>query len=170
MDNKGFTVVELLATLVVLSLVVGVTFAIVNTNFGKAKEKTEEVFVDTIKDAMDMYLSSNAKALTFAVDTSDDGSECKIFKKHGIVKVYKAITNFSSVIESDYHPITQDDLVNPADEDLVCAIASDIEISVYRDEDYVYYYKINKSEFECLKNINEGYDSFISNLPEGYDC
>ena len=166
MNNKGFTIVELLATLVVLAIVVGITFAIVNTDFGKTKAKTEELFVDTIRDAMDMYLSSNAKDLTFV----DSGSECTMSKNHGIVKVYKAVTNFSSVINSDYHPITQDDLVNPADEDKDCANASDIEISIYRDEDYVYYYKIDKSEFKCLKNIGEGYDSFISNLPEGYDC
>lgn len=165
MNNKGFTLIELMATLVVLGIIVAITFVILNVDFQKTKEKTEEIFVDTIKDALDIYLDSNAKSLNFDTECST-----KLNKSHGDVSVYKAITDFSAVINSDYHPITQNDLVNPADEDTNCTDAEDIEISIYRDGDYVYYYKVLKSEFGCLLNASGEYSSLISNLPEGFDC
>lgn len=165
MGNKGFTLVELLAVIVLLALIGGITFGIVNVNFGKTKESTEEVFVDTIEDALDMYLSSNAKELRFSTVCPN-----LLVKSHGTVKVYKVDTYFSSVINSDYHPITQVDLVNPADKKKACKNASNIGVTIYRDEDYVYYYKVLKSQFGCLKNTSGEYSSVISNLPEGFDC
>lgn len=165
MNNKGFTLTELLATIVVLAIVVGITLGIVNVNFGKTKKSTEEVFVGTIEDAMNMYLDSNAKELNFTMMCTN-----KLNKTHGAVNVYKVVTNFSNVINSDYHPLTQSDLVNPGNDDTACSNASNIEINIYRDDDYVYYYKINKSEFGCLLNTSGEYSSVISDLPEGFDC
>ena len=115
MNNKGFTLVELLATIVILSIVAGIAFGIINVNLGKTKTSTEEVFVETIKDALDMYLASNAKKLNFTLKCSN-----QLNKKHGNVNVYKVVTNFVAVINSDYHPITQADLVNPANNDNTC--------------------------------------------------
>lgn len=165
MNNKGFTLTELLATIVVLAIVVGITLGIVNVNFGKTKKSTEEVFVGTIEDAMNMYLDSNAKELNFTTMCTN-----KLNKTHGSVNVYKVVTDFSEVIDSEYHPITQSDLVNPGNKEVSCSDASLIEINIYRDDDYVYYYKINKSEFGCLLNTSGEYSSVISDLPEGFDC
>lgn len=165
MNNKGFTLVELLATIVILSIVAGITFGIINVNLGKTKTSTEEVFVETIKDALDMYLASNAKKLNFTLKCSN-----QLNKKHGNVNVYKVVTNFVAVINSDYHPITQADLVNPANKDNTCNNASNISINIYRDDDYVYYYSVDKSEFGCLVNTSGEYSSVISNLPEGFSC
>ncbi|MBQ2872996.1 MAG: prepilin-type N-terminal cleavage/methylation domain-containing protein [Bacilli bacterium] len=160
MNRKGFTLVELLATLVVLGIVMSIVLVSVNGGFGEAKNKTEDVFIDTIKDAMDMYLNSDAKELDF--DTTCSNS---IDKTYGEVKVYKASTNFQNVINSKYKPITQDDLVNPANKDVDCVDAVNIIVNVYRDEDFVYYYSIDKSRFACLTQTDK-----ISNLPEGFDC
>lgn len=160
MNNKGFTLVELLAMIVILGIIMGIAFVSVNGGFKNAKDKTEDVFVDTIKDAMDMYLtSSEAKRLNF--------SKCSntINKKHGNINVYKAVINFNDVINSEYHPITQDDLVNPANDDASCNNAGNIVVNIYRDDDYVYYYSIDKDSFGCLKNTG-----MISNLPEGFEC
>lgn len=160
MNNKGFTLIELLATLVVLGIVMSIVLVSVNGGFGEAKNKTEDVFVDTIKDAMQMYLNSNAKELNFNNMCSN-----KMDKTHGLVSVYKVSTTFDEVINSKYKPITQNDLVNPANKDVECVTASNIEINIYRDEDLVYYYSVNKSEFGCLTQTDK-----ISNLPEGFDC
>ena len=122
--------------------------------------------------------------------TDESGRECYLNKTHGNVKIYEGIykdkntgdtrdTNFLDVINSEYHPITQKDLVNPADKDLKCKDADEIEITIYRDSDYVYYYSVNKSEFGCLKNNGEielkdgskvKYPTVITNLPEGIVC
>lgn len=170
MNNKGFTLVELVATLVILGLVVGLGLHTLGFNMGKAKEKTEEVFVDTLRDAVDMYLSSEKGILTI-------GNECdkKISKKHNTyTEVYEVtdVITFDDVINSSYKPISISDFVNPANKDVVgkynCKTSA--KIKVYRDEDYVYYYSINKSELGCLNNIGGDYDTVISNLPEGYSC
>ena len=166
MNNKGFTLVELLAVLVLLGIIVGITLSIIGVNFDETKKKTEEVFVDTIKDALNMYLTSRqAKGLNFSTVCVN-----KLHKTHGDVRMYKVNTTFQAVIDSEYRPITQKDLINPADEDLICDNASNIEITIYRDDDYVYYYSVNKNEFGCLKNIGGEYDDVISNLPEGFSC
>lgn len=170
MNNKGFTLVELLATIVVLAIIAGISFVSLNVFFGKAKENTEEVFVDTIKDAMDIYLDSDGKSLDFNSKCSN-----QLSKKHGLVDVYKASDiTFNDVINSKYKPITKEELVNPANEDIVCNVNA--LVSIYRDDDGIYYYKINKSDFDCLKNIGivtedgDVYSDTITNLPEGYEC
>lgn len=177
MNNKGFTLIELVATLVILGLVASLGLYSMNFNMNKAKEKTEEVFVDTLRDAVDVYLSSEMGSLNI-------GNECdgKISKKHNpSTKVYEVtdVITFDDVINSSYKPLSMSDFVNPANKDVAgkynCKI--DAKIKVYRDEDYVYYYSINKSELGCLNNIGDtdgdgtlDYSSVISNLPEGYSC
>lgn len=159
MNKKGFTLVELLATLVVLGIIMSIVLVSVNGGFGEAKEKTEDIFIDTIKDAMDMYLDSDAKSLNFNKICSN-----KINKTYGEVIVYKATTNFQSVINSRYKPITQNDLVNPANKK-TCYGGQFIPVNIYRDEDFVYYYSIDKRLFGCLTQTD-----MITNLPEGFDC
>lgn len=171
MNNKGFTLVELLATLVILALVVGLSLSAFNFNFGNAKKKTEEVFVDTLRDAVDTYLSSE-----FGNLKSYDECPNPLEKKYNTnVRVYKVKDNddssitFKDIIDSDYKPITESDLINPANEK---KCSTDAVINVYRDEDYIYYYSIAKSNLDCLENVNEedGYSSIITNLPKGYSC
>lgn len=170
MNRKGFTLVELLATLAILGIIVGITIVSVSGIFSNTKNKTEDVFVDTIEDAMDVYLDSEqAKNMNFS-EYRVDGKKCYLDKTAGLVPLYVANNYFSSVINSEYSPITQDDLVNPSvdkdDENYECNEAENISISVYKDDDYVYYYSIDKSQFGCLKDV----DGVISNLPEGVVC
>ena len=165
MNKKGFTLVELLATLVILGIIVGITIISVSGLFKRAKEKSEDIFVDTIKDAMDMYLNSKGDMDEDLPSSSWQLCSNTIDKTFGSVKVYKATTYFSSIINSQYNPITQEDLVNPANENVSCNLASNINVNIYRDDDYVYYYSITKDNFGCLKN-----NGVITNLPEGFEC
>ena len=158
MNRKGFTLIELLATFVVLGVIISITVIGISDIFGAAKNKTEEVFVGTIRDAMDMYLtSSQAKRLNFLYECGN-----KIGKSYGERTVrYAGYINFENVFSSEYHPITSDEFENPANEEK-CEPTSGIRI--YRDDDYVYYYKI-EGDLGCLsKNM------VISNLPEGFVC
>ena len=171
MNNKGFTLVELLATIVVLAIVAGITFGIINADFGKAKEKTEEVFVDTIRDAIKIYLDTDAKKLDgYTILKDINGDDCIVRKKYGNISVYGKSIKLKDIIDSSYSTITQNDLINPANKDVICANAEDITVNIYRDSDYVYYYSVDKNDFACLKNIGGDYESVISNLPEGYSC
>ena len=164
MNKKGFTLVELIATLVVLGIVASITVVSISSIFGSTKEKTEDVFVETIKDALDMYLASNAKEIK-------DWTECentldKSYKTK--VKVYKTSVNMGKVIATGV--LTEDDFYNPATDSKCPAEGSfdklgDISVLVYKDEDHVYYYSVNKVDFGCL-NDEAG---VISNLPKVLD-
>ena len=154
MNRRGFTLVELLATLVILGIVASIVLISVNGGFNNAKDKTEDVFVKTVKDAMDIYLDSDAKKLNFS-----KVEVCTLNKTHGKSKVYKSNDNITlnSVINSEFHPISEDDLVNPVNSS---KCDKNTIVNIYRDEDYVYYYEID-SDMGCLINTNS-----ISILPE----
>ena len=164
MNRKGFTVIELIGTLLVLGIVASITIVGVSGIFDNAKEKTEEVFVGTIKDALDMYLASNAKEIK-------DWIECentldKSYKTK--VKVYRTSVNMGKVIATGV--LTEDDFYNPATDSKCPAEGSfdklgDISVLVYKDEDHVYYYSVNKVDFGCLNDE----DGVISNLPKVLD-
>ena len=155
MNRKGFTLIELLATLVILGIVSTIVLISVTGTLNGTKDKTEEVFIKTIRDAMDMYTDSDGRKLTYGEEV------CTLKKTHGSVKLYKAddIT-IETVINSEYKPLTKKDLVNPKDNKQCSENAS---VSIYRDEDYVYYYKVSRAGLNCLST--EGGD--ITNLPEG---
>ena len=154
MNRRGFTLVELLATLVILGIVTSIVLIGINGGFNNAKDKTEDVFVKTVKDAMDIYLDSDAKKLNFSKT-----AVCTLNKTHGKSKVYKSSDNItlSDVINSEFHPISEDDLVNPVNSS---KCDKNTIVNIYRDEDYVYYYEID-GDMGCLINTNS-----ISILPE----
>lgn len=170
MNKKGFTVVELLATMVILGILISIAVISVNININKTKEKTEDVFIDTIRDAMSVYLSSPEKSLSF--DTTPCGTMTK--STTGSVNVYKTTKKFSDVI-SGYHQLEQSDLVNPKDNS-PCTAASSIDVMIYRDDDYVYYYQIMKRNLPIPLGIITGFNCFgtgdvnesINNFPSGF--
>lgn len=158
MNKKGFTLVELLTTLVILGIVVSLTIVGMNISLNNTKKKTEEVFIGTIKDALKMYLDSDARKLKYDIEV------CTISKAlNDSVKVYKTSSSVTldTIINSKYSPLLEEDLVNPNNEDAECKLAA--TVNIYRDDDYVYYYKTNKNELGCLTLDLDGY---ITNLPE----
>lgn len=52
LNKKGFTLVELLAVIIILAIVVGITIPAVMTTTGKAKQKALDTAVDTITTYM----------------------------------------------------------------------------------------------------------------------
>lgn len=160
MNKRGFTLIELLATLAVLGIITGIVLVNSTSLFKDKKSDTEDVFVDTLKDAIKIYIDGLG-----GVDLN--GSPvCTIEKSiHpngvGIYEVkneVKTIT-FRDITNSKYKPLTKGDMINPANK-VKCNI--DAEIHIYADSDFAYYYKFTGSDLTCLSK-NTG---VISNLPE----
>jgi len=164
MNRKGFTLIELLAVIMLLGIIAGVSFVAVNYGLEEARKETEKVFVKTLKDAISMYLNSDAKELKFATSKS-----CEVVKLLDTVNVFEGknkngtVITFKDIINSEYRPIMESDMVNPATEEKCNA---DAKIRIFRDEDYVYYYMFSGSDLGCLVN-NTG---TIANFPEGSEC
>ena len=164
MNKRGFTLIELLATLAVLGIIMGIVLVSSTSLFKDRKSDTEDIFVDTLKDAVKIYIDELG-----GVDLN--GSPvCTIEKSiHpngvGIYEVkneVKKIT-FKDITNSKYKPLTEADMINPANKDEKCNINA--EVHIYADSDFAYYYKFTGSELKCLsKDKNKG---VISNLPEG---
>lgn len=179
MNKKGFTLVELLTTLVILGIVVSLTIVGMNISLNNTKKKTEEVFIGTIKDALKMYLDSDARTLEY---NSSSTSVCTIDKAlKDNVKIQKYVGNttdnsktIKDIINSKYSPLLESDLVNPNNENDKCKLNA--LVNIYRDDDYVYYYKMNKNKLGCLTKIScsdsTDFDcwksQYITNLPD--DC
>ena len=165
MNRRGFTLVELLATLIIIGVVVSVTIVSVNYNYKTSRDRTEDVFVKTIENAIKIYIESDV--LKFG--SSDYNHLCSFTKTIGtetqtseLYVVNKNLT-FNNVINSTYKPILKSELVNPANKgksNYECNSTGTLKI--YRDSEYVYYYKISKASFNCLNKTGN-----ISNLPSG---
>ena len=158
MNKKGFTLVELLAVIIILGIVVGITYVSVNANVGNAKKKTEEIFIKTLRDAVSVYIDSDASKLSYssvACTISKDGKNVNLYRGSNI--------SFRDIVNSTFHPLAEEDLVNPANEKTCNASA--MAVSIFRDSDYVYYYKIDKSSLDCFETTG-----YITNLPSGSGC
>lgn len=157
MNRRGFTLIELLATLAVLGIITGIVLVSSTSLFKDKKSDTEDVFVDTLKDAIKIYIDGLG-GVEFG------NLECTIEKSihpNGVgVGIYKVNTiTFRNITNSKYKPLTKEDMINPANK-VKCNI--DAEIHIYADSDFAYYYKFTGSDLECLcKNTG-----VISNLPE----
>lgn len=74
MNNKGFTLVELLATIVVLAMVISIgTYAITGI-INNAKEKNYQLLITNIKDGAEVYYQECKYSSKVATNS---GIECK---------------------------------------------------------------------------------------------
>lgn len=144
MNRKGFTMIELLAVIVVLGIVLVITFPNMTDVFKSSKLKSEEAFVERISQSIDSYVTLNSSDITFE---KQNGTANKTYggSDHS-VNVYKKTITMNTIIGSNI--ITGKDYKNPGNENVECNVNAEIE--VYRDSDYVYCHKIKKDSLGCL--------------------
>lgn len=86
MKNKGFTLVELLAILVILGLLAVIITPVVQKTLSANKEKVYEIIVEQIKDYTRDYLTKNTSVLP---DDEGDANIIKFIdlKKEGLLQI-----------------------------------------------------------------------------------
>ena len=86
MKNKGFTLVELLAIIVILGVVATIITPVVQKSLKANKEKVYEILVDQIKDYTKDYLTKNTNQLP---DNDGEVSTIKFIdlKKEGLLQI-----------------------------------------------------------------------------------
>ncbi len=167
MNRKGFTLIEVLATIVIISILGVVAHAGVTNYIKTSKEKAEDKFLDEIKSEIDSYISLNSAEFK---KVGEPISFNKIIVKKGgtsetnQAKVTKSATAWQVKKDgNDY--LTFGDLItnlkmtdkfqNPNTGE-ICS--KDIKIEIYKvDIDYVYYYCVNMKKAEgcpSSKNID----------------
>ena len=171
MDNKGFTLVELLATVVVLGLVMGITAHSVLGVIEKSKDKSEKIFVDKLENSIDAYISDARTKNELRIDSSSSTIEyqkCKLYNAKGdacfdekngkyTVKVVEMEAFNLSKIKKN---IQNQNITNPKNKKK-CEL-NNVNVDLYRDSDMVYYYYADLSKLNC--DVNKKYQ-IITNIP-----
>ncbi len=159
MNEKGFTLIEMLATIVILGIVMGITGYSVIGTINNSKARSEEIFVEKIGLAIEEYLSiygSNLSSSETEYCIRECGTEDEVsIKKVGTFQI-KKITETKVLDENK--------VINPKNK-LKCFSSKNPNVTVYKDTEYVYYYYVDLSSTNTDCDISEEV-GFISNFPK----
>ena len=103
-NNLGFTLIELIATIVILTLVMGISTYSISAIIKNSKEKNYELLINNIKDAAETYYQ-----------------ECKYSNNTGITCSNDSITTLGQLVtygylkSNDSESSSSQKIVNPKD-------------------------------------------------------
>lgn len=174
MNNKGFTLVELLATIVILGIVMGIASYGVISAINNSKIKSEKLFVDKIGTAIEGYLSIEGNRLVEIPDTTtefqkcrsdqeDNSANCRTSELKELSTIHlKDITEINNNSRFKIKTINESDLVNPKNKKNCVIGDNNPEIRVFKDSEYKYYYYLDLTENTSCEISYE--NAVISNL------
>ena len=143
MNRKGFTLVELLATLVILAIVLSLgTYAITNI-IKSSKEKNYDLLISNIRDGAEVYYQECKYSSKIAPNS---GITCNSITENGVVKYQITLGDLvnygylkgNKQDESNYKKFT---IVNPNDDVSI----SDCEIRIALIDDKLVINAVNPS-------------------------
>lgn len=157
-NRKGFTLIELIAVIVILSIILIVVTPNLIETYKESKLKSEGLFIKQLTKSVESYVSLYGSEMTFTEEsgtyykqkTIKTKESCQVDRNE--VKVYKSETTIQEIINKNI--IEESEYRNPGNKDTKCN--PEAEIEVYRDSDYVYCFKIRKDAkdakeaMECL--------------------
>ncbi len=168
MNNKGFTLVELLATIVIIGLVMGIATNNVLKHIKTTKTQSEKIFIEKTTKLIDEYLSTNGSNLTVKGPNISFEKEyygySKNKDKEGSTKEIVTANelngfNISELINKNLVDIN--DFINPSnkkrclEKNNTGTYIKNPQIRVWKDSDYVYYYYIDLSKTNTSCDISE---------------
>lgn len=160
-DKKGFTLIELLATIVILGIISTVTVVSVINSYQKSKEKSEEVFIEQIKEYIGDYSSLYGAKLNY--DYYADSEKC-YENFDGREVCTDVVINYSKDknIEDIADSIVSETLINPSTK--IPCDSSNTDLTIYRDSDYVYCFVLDKNpDNSCISHKVENCSGIYKN-------
>ena len=169
MNNKGFTLVELLAVIVILAALGGIATYGVISAINASKNRAEDAFLEEISKSIDSYIALNSG--NFKKTNTSYKFEKTVASGGGTVNSYFVGKDATAYLMSfnggtftlktilDAGLIDSDSFKNPKSK-LVCN--KNTNINVYMDNDFVYYYYVDFSTAGC--EVTEG--KVINTLPD----
>jgi len=177
MNNKGFTLIEMLAVIVIISVLGVIAYMSVNSYIETSKDKAEEKFLTEISNQIDSYISLNSDKF-ISVSCGNGDEFYTITKDYSLgntnwgdssdVKVECMQLNggvFTLGVLKDGLGTT-DSFVNPRN-DKKCNLDNTV-INVYKDEDFVYYYNVDFSNSNC--GVEESIDTSCDDDSKYVSC
>ena len=147
LDNKGFTLIEVIAVVAILGIIVAIVLPSVFGYFDTSKDRSEEIFMGEMERIIDNYVSLEGRNKEFDTNNGKKLEKCDPLEVNNsctVVNVYKNIQKitFNDLVNSGL--VKASDIINPKNEEQ-CSL--DTEIIVYRDDDYVYCFE---TKFDCV--------------------
>ena len=187
MNNKGFTLVEMLAVVVILGIILGIATTSVLSAIETSKEESEKVFVDKIENAIDGYINLNGISMMSKSDgVTYEFNKCRKVKENGECEDgdYNTIETGAFELEgfdlgliSDKF-VDKDGFVNHKNKKKCLKNSGNPVVRVFKDDDMVYYYYVDLSSLDCdiapenqiITNIPEKLCTSINDEGVGLEC
>lgn len=151
MNKRGFTMIELLAVIVIMSIVLVIAIPTSMNAYKQTKLKAEEGFINRLSESIDSYVS--LRAMDNNISFSNLTCETKIKNEDDSTKevsVCEKSISFNDIFNENI--MSPNDFINPNNKETECEITS--EIKIYKDSDFVYCHKITKESalYNCLSD------------------
>lgn len=179
MGNKGFTLIEMLAVVLILSIIMGIATNGVISYINTSKIKSEKIFVDKIANYIDSYIALYGSSMntigneyTFKkrkkLTKNNDELECIDSNSYDVTAIELNSFSLDKITEGNNNEgyanlVEKNDLVNPANKKKCFDETNNPYVRVFRDSDYVYYYYVDLSNNVC--EIHEE-NKIINNIPD----
>ena len=179
MGNKGFTLIEMLAVVLILSIIMGIATNGVISYINTSKIKSEKIFVDKIANYIDSYIVLYGSSMntigneyTFKkckkLTKNNDELECIYSNSYDVTAIELNSFSLDKITEGNNNEgyanlVEKDDLVNPGNKKKCFDETNNPYVRVFRDSDYVYYYYVDLSNNVC--EIHEE-NKIINNIPD----
>ena len=186
MNNKGFTLVEMLAVVVILGIILGIATTSVLSAIETSKEESEKVFVDKIETAVESYINLNGMGMARKSggsvypfdkckkfkDDKADSEECaedatigsSAFELEGfdLEEITKdSVDEYGNVVSTKF--VDEEAMVNPRNKEKCLKNSGNPVVRVFKDKDMVYYYYVDLSSLDCdIAPENQ----IITNIPK----
>lgn len=150
MNKKGFTLVELLATIIIIAVVAGITIPVALGTINKSKKKQEELLVSNIKNAVISFVSECAvNRQSFCGEISEGGGANKIVSlsqlvEYGYLSSSKTGDGNGFVVENPYNKVRGYDID-----------VSDCQIYIYDNSEYGFCGVANGSSSGICLDMND---------------
>ena len=147
LNNRGFTLIEVLAVVAILGIIVAIVIPSVFGYFDTSKDKSEVIFMREMERIIENYIALEGRNINFDTINGKKVKKCNSLEEDEScieVNVYKSNENitFNNLVEDGLVKAT--DIINPKN-NKQCDI--DTEIIVYKDDDYVYCFE---TKFDCV--------------------
>lgn len=165
MNRKGFTLIEVLAVVVILGIIFVFAAPNILTVYENSRLKSEEIFTERLSQSIDDYIKLNIDELSFNTSPFSASKSHKIIADGGIIEIneYQVTVNKGTIsVETLINSklIKVEDYINAGNKGVACNINAEIEI--YRDSDFVYCHKVDKNALGCLT------DKYKESIIENY--
>ncbi len=148
LNNKGFTLVEVIAVVAILGIIVAIVIPSVFGYFDTSKDSSEEIFMGEMESIIESYIALEGRKLNFSgwgrkyekCDPLAGDSSCvevSVYKSSDVITFYDLIDN--GLVKAS-------DIINPKNKEQ-CNLNT--RITIYRDTDYVYCFE---TKFDCVED------------------